>query len=158
MPRGYIASAATPNSSARATRPPLPISKRRCRWEPRRAAATAVAALPDGLAAHRARQSGQNDAEELARNAGKIDIKQWPGTLIAYFLGQAKLDQLTPPSGHGGMAHARECNVSFFAGEQALAKKDPAEATRQFVRARAICNIHTIHYLAAGVELKRLGK
>ncbi len=103
-------------------------------------------------------RAGQNDAEELARNAGKIDIKQWPGTLIAYFLGQAKLDQLTPPSGHGGMAHARECNVSFFAGEQALAKKDTAEATRQFVRARATCNIHTIHYLAAGVELKRLGK
>jgi hypothetical protein len=26
------------------------------------------------------------------------------------------------------------------------------------VRARAVCNIHTVHYLTAGVELKRLGK
>src|SRR5664279_6658635 len=32
-------------------------------------------------------RAGENDAEELARNAGKIDLKQWPGTLIAFFLG-----------------------------------------------------------------------
>ena len=103
-------------------------------------------------------RAGENDADELARNAGKIDVKQWPGTLVAYFLGQAKLDELTPPSSHGAMGHARECGVAFFAGEQALAKKDTAAATQQFTRARATCNIHTIYYLAAGVELKRLGK
>lgn len=103
-------------------------------------------------------RAGENDAEELARNAGKIDLKQWPGTLIAFFLGQAKADQLSPPSSHGAMGRGRECNLSFFSGEQALAKNDGAEAARQFVRARAVCNIHTVHYLAAGVELKRLGK
>ena len=103
-------------------------------------------------------RAGQNDAEELARNAGKIDLKQWPGTLIAFFLGQAKADQLSPPSSHGAMGRGRECNLSFFSGEQALVKNDGAEAARQFVRARAVCNIHTVHYLAVGVELKRLGK
>ena len=103
-------------------------------------------------------RAGQNDAEELARNAGKIDLKQWPGTLVAYFLGQATLEQLSPPSSHGAMGRGRECNLSFFSGEQALVKNDSAEAARQFVRARAVCNIHTVHYLAAGVELKRLGK
>jgi hypothetical protein len=103
-------------------------------------------------------RAGQNDAEELARNAGKINLKQWPGTLVAYFLGQAKIDQLTPPSSHGTMGHARECNLSFFAGEQALAKNDSAEAARLFTRARAVCNIHTVQFLATGVELKRLGK
>ena len=103
-------------------------------------------------------RAGQNDDEELARNAGKVDLKQWPGTLIAFFLGQAKIDELTPPSPHGAMGHARECNLSFFAGEQALAKKDDAEATRLFTRARAACNIHTMQYLATGVELKRMGK
>jgi tetratricopeptide (TPR) repeat protein len=103
-------------------------------------------------------RAGENDAEELARNAGKIDLKQWPGTLIAFFLGQAKADQLSPPSSHGAMGRGRECNLSFFSGEQALVKNDGAEAARLFVRARAVCNIHTVHYLAAGVELKRLGK
>ena len=103
-------------------------------------------------------RAGQNDAEELARNAGKIDLKQWPGTLIAFFLGKTQADQLTPPSSHGAMGHARECNLSFFSGEHALIKNDGAEAARQFIRARAVCNIHTVHYIAAGAELKRLGK
>ena len=103
-------------------------------------------------------RAGQNDAEELSRNAGKVDLKQWPGTLIAFFLGKAKIDELTPPSSHGAMGHARECNLSFFAGEQALANKDSTEAGRLFTRARAVCNIHTVQYLATGVELKRLGK
>jgi tetratricopeptide (TPR) repeat protein len=103
-------------------------------------------------------RAGENDAEELARNAGKIDLKQWPGTLIAFFLGQVKSDQVTPPSSHGAMGRGRECNLSFFTGEHALINKDAAEAARLFVRARAVCNIHTVHYLAAGVELKRLGK
>ena len=103
-------------------------------------------------------RAGQNDAEELARNAGKIDVKQWPGTLVAYFLGQAKLDELTPASSHGSMGHARECGLSFFAAEQMLAKNDNAEAAKHLTRARAVCNIHTVYYLAAGVELKRLGK
>ena len=103
-------------------------------------------------------RAGENDAEELARNAGKIDLKQWPGTLVAYFRGQATLEQLTPPSSHGAMGHTRECNLAFFSGEQSLVKSDSAEAVRQLTRARAVCNIHTVHYLAAGVELKRLGK
>ena len=103
-------------------------------------------------------RAGQNDAEELARNTGKIDLKQWPGTLVAYFLGKVSIDQISPPSSHGAMGHGRECNLSFFSGEHALIKSDGAEATRLFQRARAVCNIHTVHYLAAGVELKRLGK
>jgi tetratricopeptide (TPR) repeat protein len=103
-------------------------------------------------------RAGQNDAEELARNAGKMDLKQWPGTLIAFFLGQATSDQLAPTSPHGNMGRARECNLAFFSGEQALIKNDSAEATRQFTRGRAACNIHTVLYLAVGVELKRLGK
>ena len=108
---------------------------------------------------HTARaRAGQNDAEELSRNAGKLDLKQWPGTLIAYYLGQATLDQVSPPSNHGAMGHGRECSLSFFVGENALIKKDSAEATRQFQRALAVCNIHTVTYLTAGVELKRLGK
>ena len=103
-------------------------------------------------------RAGQNDAEELARNAGKIDLKQWPGTLIAFFLSQVKPEQMTPPSSHGSMGRARECNLSFFTGEHALIKADGTEAARLFLRAREVCNIHTLHYLAAGIELKRLGK
>jgi lipoprotein NlpI len=130
-------------------------------------------ALTAGLAAHdgdvlwlpyqaawlhiaRAR-AGQIDAEELARNAAKIELKQWPGSLIAFFLGQTKIDAITPPSNHGAMGRGRECNLSFFSGEQALIKSDTAEAARLFQRARNVCNVHTVPALAATLELKRLG-
>ena len=103
-------------------------------------------------------RAGQDDAAELARNAANIDVKQWPGTLVAYFLGQVTPDQLSPPSSHGQMGHGRECNLSFFVAEQALIKRDSAEAGRQFQRALGVCNIHTTIYLAAGAELKRLKK
>jgi tetratricopeptide (TPR) repeat protein len=103
-------------------------------------------------------RAGQNDAEELTRNAAKLDLKQWPGTLVAYFLGQATLDQISPPSSHGVMGRGRECNSSFFTGEQALIKKDSAEATRLFSRAHEVCNVHTVTALATMVELKRMGK
>jgi tetratricopeptide (TPR) repeat protein len=103
-------------------------------------------------------RAGQNDTDELARNAEKIDFKQWPGTLTAYFLGKATLDQLSPPSNHGAMGRGRECNLAFFTGEQALIKADSAEAKRLFVRAHEMCNIHTLTALAVRVELKRLGK
>ncbi|MEI9805733.1 MAG: hypothetical protein WDN48_16695 [Pseudolabrys sp.] len=65
-----------------------------------------MAALSGGLAAYCTRRAGQNDAEELARNAAKIELKQWPGTLIAYFLGQTKIDAIAPPSSHGAMGRS----------------------------------------------------
>ena len=102
-------------------------------------------------------RAGENDADELARNAGMTDIKQWPGTLLAYFLGQSKIEDVAPASGHG-TGRARECGVAFFSAEDALAKKDNGTASQQLTRARAACNVHTIYYLVAGVELKRLGK
>lgn len=103
-------------------------------------------------------RAGQNDADELARNAEKIDLKTWPGTLISFYLGRATIDQLSPPSNHGAMGHGRECNLAFFSGEDALLKNDNAGAAARFQRARAFCNIHTTTYLAAGAELKRLNK
>jgi tetratricopeptide (TPR) repeat protein len=103
-------------------------------------------------------RAGEDDAAELARNAAKIDLKQWPGTLVAYFLGQLTLDQVSPHSSHGAMARGRACNMAVFSGQMAMIKKDAAAAEQQFKGARKNCNIHTVQYLAAGVELKRLDK
>jgi tetratricopeptide (TPR) repeat protein len=104
-------------------------------------------------------RAGQNDAEELARYAAKMDLKTWPGTLTAFFLGQLKADQVSPQSSHGGMVgRARDCNLSFFTGEDALIKGNAAEAVRLFNHVREVCNVHTVHFLAAGAELKRMGK
>ena len=104
-------------------------------------------------------RAGQNDAEELTRYGAKMDLKAWPGTLTAYFLGQIKADQVSPASSHGSMmGRARDCNLSFFTGEDAVVKGNAGEAARLFGHVREVCNIHTVHYLAAGAELKRMGK
>jgi tetratricopeptide (TPR) repeat protein len=103
-------------------------------------------------------RAGHNDAEALAAVAGKINLKQWPGTLVAYFLGQIKLEEVSAASNHGAMGRGRECNMSLFAGEDALGKSNAEQAGHALLRAREVCNPHTLQYLVAGVELERMKK
>lgn len=103
-------------------------------------------------------RAGRNDAEALARSAAKMDLKQWPGTLIAFFLGQIKIDGVAAPTSHGSMGRSRECNMSYFAGQAALIKGDAATAEHSLKQALAVCNIHAIAYVAADAELKRMKK
>lgn len=92
-------------------------------------------------------RAGHNDAEELDNWSGKFSQKQWPGTLIAFFLGQVRLEEVSSPSSHGAMGRGRECNLSLFAGEDALGKGNSAQAGRLLLRAREVCNIHTLGHL-----------
>lgn len=103
-------------------------------------------------------RAGRDDAQELGRLAGKINLKQWPGTLIAFFLGQIPFGDVSAASNHGAMGRGRECNLSLFVGQDALAKGNREQARQPMLRAREVCNIHTLQYLVAGVELDRLKK
>ena len=103
-------------------------------------------------------RAGQNDAAQLKSFSEKFNDKQWPGTLIAYFLGEARLEDVSSPSNHGAMGRGRECNLSLFSGEDALGKGNSEQAQQRLLRAREICNIHTVQYLVAGIELGRLKK
>ena len=103
-------------------------------------------------------RAGHNDAEELGGFSRKINQKQWPGTLISFFLGQVRLEDVSAPSSHGAMGRGRECNLSLFAGEDALGKGNSEQAQQLILRAREVCNIHTIQYLVAGAELDRIKK
>ncbi len=101
-------------------------------------------------------RAGRDDTKQLESLAGKVDVKQWPGTLIAYFLGRIKLDDASTATNHGAMGRSRECNLSLFSGEDLLAKGNREQARQPMLRAREVCNIHTLQYLVAGVELDRL--
>jgi lipoprotein NlpI len=103
-------------------------------------------------------RAGQKDAEQLESLSEKINLKQWPGALVAYFLGKLQLNEVSAPSNHGMMGRARECNLSLFAGEDALAKGDSEQAGKLIGRAREVCNVHTFQYLVAGTELDRIKK
>jgi tetratricopeptide (TPR) repeat protein len=103
-------------------------------------------------------RAGHNDVQELESFSGKIDRRQWPGTLISFFLGQMRLEDVSAPSSHGAMGRGRECNLSLFAGEDALGKRNSEQGQQWLLRAREICNIHTLQYLVAGTELERMKK
>jgi tetratricopeptide (TPR) repeat protein len=103
-------------------------------------------------------RAGKNDSEELGKFSGKINDKQWPGTLISFFRGQLKLEDVSAASSHGTMGRSRECNLSLFAGEDALGKSNSEQARLLILRAREVCNIHTLQYLVAGIELDRMKK
>jgi tetratricopeptide (TPR) repeat protein len=74
-------------------------------------------------------RAGHDDTGKLEGLAAKVNLKQWPGTLIAYFLGQIK---------------------------DALAKGNREQARQPILRAREVCNVHTLQYLVAGAELDRM--
>lgn len=103
-------------------------------------------------------RAGRNDAEELKKLSAGINDKQWPGSLLALFLGEIRLEDVASPSAHGAMGRSRECNLSLFAGEDALGKGNREQAQKLILRAREVCNIHTLQYLVAGTELDRMKK
>jgi tetratricopeptide (TPR) repeat protein len=101
-------------------------------------------------------RAGQDDAKELASFSGKFSQTQWPGTLIAFFLGKLRLEDVSAPSSHGTMGRARECNMSLFVGEDALGKGNREQAQHLLLRAREVCNVQTLQHLVAGTELDRM--
>jgi hypothetical protein len=79
--------------------------------------------------------------------------------LIALFLGKTKLEDVSAPSSHGGMmGRSRDCNLSLFAGEDALGKANVDQARQLLQRAHEVCNLQTLQHLVAGIELGRMGK
>jgi tetratricopeptide (TPR) repeat protein len=102
-------------------------------------------------------RAGHNDAQELKGFSGKFNEKQWPGSLIALFLGETRLEDVASSSAHG-MGKSRECNLSLFAGEDALGKGNAEQAQKLILRAREVCNVQALQYLVAGTELNRMKK
>ncbi len=103
-------------------------------------------------------RAGRNDAEQLKSFSGKFNQAQWPGTLISFFLGEKRFEEVSSASNHGAMGRGRECNLSLFVGEDALGKGDGAQAQKLLQRAHEVCNVHTLPYLVAVTELNRMKK
>jgi tetratricopeptide (TPR) repeat protein len=103
-------------------------------------------------------RAGRTGAQELASLAASINLTQWPGTLISFFLGQTRFEDVSAASNHGAMGRSRECNLSLFAGEDALAKGSVEKAQALILRASEVCNVHTLQYVVANVELGRIKK
>ena len=103
-------------------------------------------------------RAGRTGTQDLARLSAGINLTQWPGTLISFFLGRTRFEDVSAASNHGAMGRSRECNLSLFAGEDALAKGGVEKARELLLRAGEVCNIHTLQYVVANAELGRIKK
>jgi len=104
-------------------------------------------------------RAGQNDADELAANAEKIDSSKWPWPIAALFLGSMSpadvrsaalsVDQQTTRA-------AQSCEADFFIGFYLTEKGAQADARPLFQSAVDHCPNDFIEYGAAKFELMRL--
>src|SRR5580700_1860811 len=105
-------------------------------------------------------RSNRDDTEELAGNAAKVDLKTWPGPVLAYYLKRIDANDVMAAARTGDAKTQREqgCEASLYVGEDAVLRQNTDEATRLLRQARETCPPNSVEYTTAEVELKRLEK
>ncbi len=110
-------------------------------------------------------RAGQDDSEELARNAVKIDRNQWAGAAVYFYLGQVRAEDLPAAavSPNPTLQRQQGCEASFYLGEDALLAGRKDEARKFFQSVLDACDMDKPNYSwsspqygAAMEELKRL--
>ena len=99
-----------------------------------------------------------SDADELARNSGKINLTEWPGPLVSLYLGKATPRQTRDASAQGDAKTQsdRICEAAFFIGEYELLRTNVAAAELLFQEAVSRCPYTSDERDGAVAELKRL--
>ena len=112
-------------------------------------------------------RAGEDDAQELARMAAKVDVKSWAGPAVALFLGQMKPEEVRAAAADKNPALQRQqgCEAAFYLGENALLHGRKDEARTQFQSVLEQCAMYKVNYVyfshvygAAQTELKRMGQ
>jgi lipoprotein NlpI len=98
------------------------------------------------------------DGFSLANNAMKIDLTQWPGTVVKYLMGQAKREDVVAAANQGDPARLTErvCDADFYVAEQDLIHNNPVAAKAGFQRAAEKCPFASFERMGAVAELARL--
>ena len=111
-------------------------------------------------------RAGQDDKDELARNAAKVDPERWAGPAVALFLDRIKPEDLPAKAADENPTFKRQqgCEASFYLGEYALLRGRTDEAKHLFQSVLDDCALYKTTYAyfsqvygAAKEELKRIG-
>jgi lipoprotein NlpI len=111
-------------------------------------------------------RAGQDDMQELAQNAAKVDLT-WAGPAVARYLGRIKPDDLSGAAAHKDLVIQRRqrCEASFYLGEDALVHGRKDEAKSRFNEVLDACAMYKLNYAyfsnvygAAQSELNRMGQ
>ena len=98
------------------------------------------------------------DGSSLANNAMKLDLSQWPGAVVKYYMGQAKREDVVAAANQGDPARLTErvCDADFYVAEQDLIHNNPVGAKAGFQRAAEKCPYASFERMGATAELMRL--
>lgn len=97
------------------------------------------------------------DVDALAHAAASLDLDDWPGPLVKFYLGQAKqIDIDVGVHADGQEAAGRQCEADFYVGEWKLAHLDPAAAKTLLEDASQECPANFVERGTAKIEIARL--
>jgi lipoprotein NlpI len=104
-------------------------------------------------------RSGENGSSDLRQNAANVDLEKWPAQFIRLYLGDLDPDQvlLSMPTGNTRYNKERLCEAYFFLGEYHLIQGNNSRAADFFENALKTNIYYFIEYIAAKVELERMG-
>jgi len=103
-------------------------------------------------------RQGHDDAAQLAQVAAAADLSKWPGPVLKLYLGQMTAqDVMKAANSDIEMQKWHVCEANYFTGEDALLHHQRATALARLKAARDSCPKDDTDYIAALVELNRLG-
>jgi lipoprotein NlpI len=105
-------------------------------------------------------RAGQDDAYEFQQNVASVDLTQWPGPILALYLGTKTIDNVraavgAAPDRKTQLAWA--CEANFYAGLLLRQEKTEASAKLFFKEAETYCTPNSVELIAARAELARSG-
>jgi tetratricopeptide (TPR) repeat protein len=104
---------------------------------------------------------GQDDRDELAANAKRLDQGQWPWPVIAFYLGSTNPDRLLTAALAAESRSARDdqsCEADFYLGVYLAVTGPEGEARRLLSSAATGCPPNFVEPGAARLELARLDR
>lgn len=99
-------------------------------------------------------RAGDQAAEELEANAGRLKSKEWPYAVTELYRGK-RSPQATIDAAETSDAR---CEAQFYVGQWHLTKGDTAQAKQMLETAASICPADFIEASAATAELKQLSR
>ena len=104
------------------------------------------------------RRAGKDDRHALAKNAAAVDLKEWPGPVVAFYLGKLTDKQLLAAAAHpnADIQTDRQCQANFYIGQAAVLDRRPAPAGQLFREVAQHCPVTLPEYVGARAELAHL--
>lgn len=98
---------------------------------------------------------GYPDREELERNAERVDHRQWPASVLAFYLGKLDADRARQDAERGAAADVarRRCEADFYVGEFLSHSDKDADGRRILQAVVDRCRAVDVIFAAAIAEL-----